>query len=336
VKIRVGLIGLGFISQISHLKCIKKNPHVSIESICDKNKILLNQISKKYKIKKKFTSYAKMIKDNRLDGIVLCVDRANTEKISKFILQNKINLLTEKPSALSSKSAKKLSNLAIKNRCIYLTGYMKRHDRSIQEFKDKLNKKNLGNLKSIHYEHFSGDSYGKQTNYFKSRSVSEIKNNTLNKKFTGRKNNFLKFLNTHCHTINLLRFLIGNYYLKKSFLNSSGEGKILFIKNKIQIVLENKYLKSKKWHENLVFIYENGKAKLKVIKPFTKKSSTFKIIKFKQKKIVRNLYKNSWAFQNQIDYFVKLLKMKKNKKKCEIFSVDSSKDISIIEKIFNY
>ena len=334
MKIKIGIIGVGFVCQISHLKCLKDNPNVTIEAICDQNSILLKQVSKKYKIKKTYTSYVEMINQNKLDGIVLCVNRDSTEKVSKFILKNKVNLFTEKPSALSSKVATKLSNLAKKNNCIYLTGYMKRHDKSVKKFAKKLKNLDFGDLKYVYYEHFSGDSYGKQVNYFKSRSLSQIKKTTLNKKFTNKKNNYLKFLNTHCHTINLIRFLIGDFSLRENALNKYGEGNIIFKKNKIEIILKNKYQKSKKWHENVSFFFEQGVAILKLIKPFLKESSDFKIIDFTEKKVIKNIKEKSWAFQNQINFFVSLLKENKKKKVEQYFSTDSSKDIAIIEKIF--
>ena len=91
MKIKIGIIGVGFVCQISHLKCLTNNPKVTIETICDQNSILLKQVSKKYKIKKTYTSYVEMINQNKLDGIVLCVNRDSTEKASKFIFSKFID-----------------------------------------------------------------------------------------------------------------------------------------------------------------------------------------------------------------------------------------------------
>ena len=74
-----------------------------------------------------------MIKENNFDGIILSVNREKTSFISEYLLKNKLNLLTEKPSALTSTNAKNLKNFAAKNPSIYLTGYMKRHDYGVKK-----------------------------------------------------------------------------------------------------------------------------------------------------------------------------------------------------------
>mgnify|MGYP006097588183 CR=1 FL=1 len=333
MKLKIGIIGLGFVSQISHLECLKKNKNVIIEAACDKNFNLLKKVTRKYNIKKKYTDYHKMISENSLDGVVLCVDRNNTEAISEELLKKKINLLAEKPSSLSSRFAKKLSNYAIKNNCVYLTGYMKRHDDGIKKLKELLKKNKLGKIQNILYDHSSGDSYGKQKDYFKSKTLDQIKSTTLNKKFTNKKNKFFKFLNTHCHSINLMRYFVGDFQLEKQYLNKFGEGIVIFKKNNLNIILNNNYIKSNEWNEKLIFFFKKNIIELKIIKPFLKESSELNIIDLKYG--VRKNYKfKTWAFQNQINYFVNKIHNKRLKKVSNEYSEASFKDIEIIEKIF--
>lgn len=334
MKLKIGIIGLGFISQISHLECLKKNNKVIIQAACDKNFKLLKKVTKKYNIKKKYTNYNKMIRENLLDAVILSVDRNNTEKISEEILKKKINLLTEKPSALSSSFAKKLTKYAKKNNCIYLTGYMKRHDDGIKKLKEILIKKKFGPIQNIFYEHSSGDSYGKQKNYFKSKTLDQIKNTSLNKKFTNKKKKFLKFLNTHCHSINLIRYLVDDFELKKKYLNKFGEGMVVFKKDSLNIIFNNNYIKSNAWNEKIIFIFKTKIIELKVIKPFLKESSELNIIDLKYG--VRKNYKfKTWAFQNQIDYFVDKIHKKSLTNVSNEYSEASFKDIKMVEKIFS-
>jgi hypothetical protein len=334
MKIRIGVIGLGFVSQISHLKCIRSNKKIKIIALCDSNLKLLMKVSKKYKINNTYTSYKKMIKENNFDGIILSVNREKTSFIAEYLLKNKLNLLTEKPSALTSANAKNLKNLAAKNHSIYLTGYMKRHDYGVKKFKEKIQINKLGRLNNIYYEHLSGDSYGYQTGYFKSKNIKMIKKQTLNKKFLSKKKNYIKFLNTHCHSINLIRFLIGEFKLYKNLMNRFGEGYLIFKSKKIKIVLNNQYSKSKEWKENIKFYFENGTANLQLAKPFSGKSSSYTIIDFLNNKKQEFSQNKKWAFKEQIQYFTQLIELQKKKKHKKIYSEDSIKDINIIEKIF--
>ena len=64
-KINVGLIGLGRVSQLAYLKNLIGIKSIKSISICDKNLNLLNQVSKKYNIKKTYLDFQKMLKKRR-------------------------------------------------------------------------------------------------------------------------------------------------------------------------------------------------------------------------------------------------------------------------------
>ena len=137
----------------------------------------MKYVANKYKIKHTYRNYKNLIRNQKdLDAIILTVPRHETYKISKEILKNKINLFTEKPIALSQKSALELVNLAKKNNLIYTIGHMKRHDESIKYLR-KLFLKNdfkFNFLQNVYYESFAGDSFGKLK-----KLIKKIKNINL-------------------------------------------------------------------------------------------------------------------------------------------------------------
>ena len=49
-KVRLAIIGAGFISQLAHLPSFYSNPKVKIVALCDLNKKLLDKVSKKFQI----------------------------------------------------------------------------------------------------------------------------------------------------------------------------------------------------------------------------------------------------------------------------------------------
>ena len=50
-KIKIGVIGAGYISQVCHLPFLAKNNNCEIKAIIEKNENLLNKVADKYKIK---------------------------------------------------------------------------------------------------------------------------------------------------------------------------------------------------------------------------------------------------------------------------------------------
>ena len=79
-KIKIAVIGAGFVSQIAHLPSLSSNKSVKIVALCDVDKNLLNKVSKKYDVKSTYVSYIDMISKEKIDGIVLSVNRSATSE----------------------------------------------------------------------------------------------------------------------------------------------------------------------------------------------------------------------------------------------------------------
>ena len=331
---KIGFIGAGFVSQVAHLPSFKTNKKVEIVSICDVNKKLLKKVSKKYKIKNTYLSYKDMISNEELDGIVLSVQRNNTAKIAEDVIKSRIPLLSEKPAASSYLFAKKLCKLAKKYKTKYIIGYMKRYDSGIIYLKKYLDRKvNLGKLHSVYYESFQGNAFNSPFKFFK-QSKSYIKKVSLNKKSNKRKFVFLRFLNVHCHSINLLRYLFGKIRVVNKALSTTGEGYVFFKKNELNLILNNQYSKSKNWIENINLNFEKGKITVKIPTPLLKNSSASITIKnFVTGNITKPKISSGWSFINQAESFINLINSKKNKKNYAT-GQNSLDDIKIIESIF--
>ena len=195
-KLKVAVIGTGFVSQVSHIPNLSYNKKVEIVALCDKNKKSLNLVAKKYNIQKTYSNIIDLInKEKKIDLVILSVNREETFKCSKLILNNGLNLFTEKPMAMSSNQAITLIKLSKKKNARYFVGYMRRFDRAINYVKKYLKNKKIENLI---IENFNGDSYFNPINYFR-----------LNNKNLKKKSLYHKFLNAHCHDINLIRYLLG-------------------------------------------------------------------------------------------------------------------------------
>ena len=167
-KINVGLIGLGRVSQLAYLKNLIGIKSIKSISICDKNLNLLNQVSKKYNIKKTYLDFQKMLKKEELDIVFVIVNRLLVEKISEKILtQDKsIILFSEKPFAQTYKKASELVSIARKKKD-FIVGYMKRCDPGLKYLKSNINSFKLGKILSINYYSFDGESYDPKIKYIK-------------------------------------------------------------------------------------------------------------------------------------------------------------------------
>ena len=227
-KINLGIVGLGPLSQTIHIPCFSKNRNTRITAFCDHNKHLLSSVSSKYRVLNTYTNVGKMIKNEKLNAIVLVVQRPNTFSVSKEILKLKVNLLVEKPMALNLKQAKELVKIQKKNKTKYVIAYMKRSDDAVNYLKNKIVRKNFGPLISAYYKSYIGRPQPITKNFINHKDKERRKKYSLNLKHLSKKKIFERYLNVHCHSINLIRYIFGPIRTKKILLNKLGEGSVFF------------------------------------------------------------------------------------------------------------
>ena len=333
-KINVGLIGLGRVSQLAYLKNLIRIKSIKSISICDKNLNLLNQVSKKYKIKKTYLDFQKMLKKEELDVVFVIVNRFLVEKISEKILtQDKaVILFSEKPFAQTYKKASELINIARKKKKDFIVGYMKRHDPGLKYLKSNINSFQLGKILSINYYSFDGESYDPKIKYIKYNFKIKKKNNPK-----------LKYLNTQCHSLNLLKYFFGKLKIKhKNIDKNSGEGLVILkTKKNLSISLINKFNKSTKWHEKIEILYDKGIVNIEIPPPFYEnKFAKIKIKKLNKKKVFEPKLRNKeWSFKNLVHLTIQYVLSKKLNKNYLLqpepcFAKNSLDELKMIENIF--
>ena len=97
-KIRLGIIGNGMIGE-SHIKTYKDIPDCEITAICDINEERLNYIGDKYDIKKRFTHIGKMLLEDDIDSVDVCLHNNLHMPVTVAVLKSGRPAYCEKPMA---------------------------------------------------------------------------------------------------------------------------------------------------------------------------------------------------------------------------------------------
>lgn len=332
-KIRIGIIGAGYIAQICHLPFLEKNKYCEIIAIAEKNKDLLNKVADKYKIKKRFENHKEIVETNlNLDAVFICVNKFLASKITNFFLKNKIAVFSEKPVATNYNYAKKIALLSKKNKTPLVVGYMKRHDYGTKIIKKIFISKKFGELQNINYISLMGNSFPKNYNYIKYKKpfVKVKLNKILNTKIKNKKI-FIDFLNTHSHGLNLIRYYIGDKN-KLQFYKKNLNKQIIFFRHKNKSIKFNyKFNFKNNWNERILIVFD--KAKITQIFPapqLRNKSSKVVIQDLKTKK-KETYYNHTWSFEYQANNFINCIL----NNKVSICKIDNClDDLKMIEKIF--
>ena len=106
-KIRVALIGVGIIGE-SHLQTYRNSPEDEIAAICDINETRLNEIGDRYGISHRYTHIGKMLRDEELDAVDVCLHNNMHAPVSIAVMRSGRDCYCEKPMAGSFYDAREM------------------------------------------------------------------------------------------------------------------------------------------------------------------------------------------------------------------------------------
>ena len=129
-KIRIGVIGLGYLGKF-HYQKYKASKLVKLTSVVDTN--IDNHALVTEKNILKFKKYQDIV--NHVDAVSIVTPTSSHFKIAKYFLEKKVHVLLEKPMTETVAQAKKLNNIAKKNNCILQIGHLEQFNPAIRKIR---------------------------------------------------------------------------------------------------------------------------------------------------------------------------------------------------------
>ncbi len=315
-KIKVGVIGCGFISQVTHIPNLIAHPNVDLVALADKRIVLAKNIATRYGIKNTYRNHLEMMKSHELDAVVVVVRRVHTAAIVADCLSAGMHVFSEKPMAQTGFQASDLVQLAEKRGLFYCIGYMRRHDFGTVNLKEYLCSEEIGSLgRMLHAEMFlvGGDDYcaigpylqtlEPRPLYSKNRAAPAFIPDQMVAEYE-------KFLNVCGHNVNLLRYFFGDE-LSCSYCKFTPQGisSAIFDNSATTFLLRWRIdNKLSIWDEKLTIFFEFGEINLEFNPAFLKNTSGKLVVKnYLKKSMVTLEGDHSWSFNKEISAFIDLL-----------------------------
>lgn len=107
MKIRVGIIGMGYIGE-SHIEAIRRIGLCELSAIADTNYELARQKAEMYGIEKVYTSVDELLADKDIDVVHNCTPNFLHREINEKIIRSGKHLFSEKPLTMNYEEAKEL------------------------------------------------------------------------------------------------------------------------------------------------------------------------------------------------------------------------------------
>lgn len=193
---KYALIGCGRISP-NHIQAAINN-NLEIVAICDLNKERMQEKKEMFpaiKDVKEYTDYKEMLNNEQLDLVAIATESGKHAKIALDCLSNGVNVIIEKPIALSLKDADAIIALAKEKNLKVVACHQNRFNKAIQKIRKSIENKEFGRLMygTAHIRWNRDEGYYNQAKW---RGTWEQDGGAL--------------MNQCIHNIDLLRWMMGN------------------------------------------------------------------------------------------------------------------------------
>jgi len=98
-KVKVGIVGLGWVAQVVHLPILKKLDEAEIVAVCDRDKSRGRLVAEKFGIKSLYTDVTHMLESEQLDAVIVSTSTDSHKDVALAALKAGKDVLVEKPIA---------------------------------------------------------------------------------------------------------------------------------------------------------------------------------------------------------------------------------------------
>lgn len=145
-KLKVAVIGVGNISNC-HIQAYKKLENAEIVAFCDINEKVLKSQGEKYGVTALFSSVSEMLdKMPDIQAVSVCTWNSAHAPCAIEALKRGVNVLLEKPMALSADEAKKIAEASEKSGAKLMIGFVRRYGNDCEIVKDFVKNGDLGEI----------------------------------------------------------------------------------------------------------------------------------------------------------------------------------------------
>lgn len=329
--------------QLAHIANYADLKSCRIKALAELRPKLRDLVANRYGIKDTYASHTELLADPEIEAVVVVTQRFLTGSIALDCLKKGKHVITEKPMASTYDQAKTLVDASNAAGSVYSVGYMKRYDAGVRYAKKALDSllasNRLGQVRYVRSHCFGGNAYCNINGQLSTGESFEydlprwpIAPEWVPEKL---KNEYERFLNTYCHNINLVRFLIGSTPKVTSVsFNGQNEWVIVLNAGDHTILIETGNYGYHSWDEVTEVYFSNGRLRISTPPPLLRSvPALVELYEGGQDHQMNSQYPQwSWAFRNQAEAFIDDVH---NRRQSISSGKDSLEDMRLVENIWN-
>ncbi len=149
VPLRVGVVGLGAISQVAHLPVLTKMRGVQVAALCDNDAAKARALAQRFGVSDIFTDIDDLLADAALDAVVLATPNHLHEPHILAALRAGVHVMCERPLALGARGVERILAAARKSERTVFVANNHRFRSDVQTLAGFLRGNELGRITAI-------------------------------------------------------------------------------------------------------------------------------------------------------------------------------------------
>ncbi len=199
-KLKMGIIGAGKIAQVLHAPNIHKSKFAELIAITDVDESRLLKFKEDYPYINTYTDYKKMLAEEELDAVSVCVSNNFHAAVSIDALNSGKNVLVEKPMATSSAEASDMIKVSKDQNKVLMVDHLQRFFPHHQKAKEIVSAGILGEIRAVKamFGHAGPENWSPTASWF----------------FQRQKSAFGSLADLGIHKIDIIRYVTGLEFQK--------------------------------------------------------------------------------------------------------------------------
>jgi len=145
-KIRVGVVGLGWVAQVFHLPLLTRMDDAEVVAVCDKDRGRSKMIGEKFSVPLVYSDFQQMFERDDIDAVIICTSTDAHHPVTMAALQAGKHAFVEKPITRTLREAKELTEEANGRKLTLMVGMNNRFRPDTMILKSFIEKGELGKL----------------------------------------------------------------------------------------------------------------------------------------------------------------------------------------------
>ncbi len=145
-KIRVGVVGVGWVAQIVHLPLLLKLQEVELVAVCDRDRAKMRSVAEKFGVKRLYTEIGPMLENEELAAVIVSTSTDAHKEVTIAALNAGKDVLVEKPIARKYVEAEEMAEVARATKRKLMVGMNHRFRPDIMILKSFIEAKELGKV----------------------------------------------------------------------------------------------------------------------------------------------------------------------------------------------